>query len=328
MPPKTLYKYRSFSSRTVEQLCHDQLFFADPSTFNDPLDTQPCVVADCDVERLKRTVCKMVRQRTVDTMSAAANTIRYRGQKTADHIEKLSIARAEQAIEQDAYNARDPSHELPYENAYRRLLIARLKRELLLQYEKGVVSLAQRYNCPLMWSHYGDQHRGICIGYTVPPDALPNLQAVSYGGHRTVSADAVAAMILDKDEAARSKVDAAVLFRKAKDWKYEKEWRLLGPRGLNESSLDLCEIVFGMRCSDSVKYAVIRSLEKRDGTAAAFYEIRAVADTFRLKRYRVDVDELCRSYPHRARSVLEDFEAFDSLDHNQVEKTNSLQQSA
>lgn len=325
MLPKILYKYRPFSSRTVEQLCHDQLFFADPSTFNDPLDTQPCVDSDCDVERLKLTVYEMIRQRTVDAMSAAAKSIRYRGQKTTDHIEKLSVARATQAIEQDAYNAGDPSHELPYEDAHRRLLSARLERELLLQYEKGVVSLAQRYSCPLMWSHYGDQHRGICIGYTVPPDALPNLQAVSYGGNRTVSASAVAAMILDKEEAARSEVDAAVLFRKAKDWKYEKEWRLLGQRGLNESSLDLCEIVFGMRCSDSVKYAVIRSLEERDGKAAAFYEIRATAGTFRLKRYRVDVDELRRSYPRRARSVLEDFDAFDSLDFDQVKKTNSPQ---
>ncbi|WP_060446883.1 DUF2971 domain-containing protein [Serratia marcescens] len=215
MLPKTLYKYRPFSSRTVEQLCHDQLFFADPSTFNDPLDTQPCVDSDCDVERLKLTVYEMIRQRTVDAMSAAAKSIRYRGQKTTDHIEKLSVARATQAIEQDAYNAGDPSYELPYEDAHRRLLSARLERELLLQYEKGVVSLAQRYSCPLMWSHYGDQHRGICIGYTVPPDALPNLQAVSYGGNRTVSASAVAAMILDKEEAARSEVDAAVLFVRA-----------------------------------------------------------------------------------------------------------------
>lgn len=37
--PDRIYKYRSFSNRTIEMLVEDQLFYADPSTFNDPLDT-------------------------------------------------------------------------------------------------------------------------------------------------------------------------------------------------------------------------------------------------------------------------------------------------
>jgi hypothetical protein len=33
------------------------------------------------------------------------------------------------------------------------------------------VALGARADCPLMWSHYGDQHNGICIGYSIPDDA-------------------------------------------------------------------------------------------------------------------------------------------------------------
>ena len=106
-----------------------------------------------------------------------------------------------------------------------------IERELLQQYNKGILSLAMRYDCPLMWSHYGAQHRGICIGYSVPPEAQRQLHEVRYGGNRNVLASALAQMVLDHDEEARVVVDEAVLLREAPDWHYEKEWRLLGSRG-------------------------------------------------------------------------------------------------
>jgi hypothetical protein len=36
--PNRLYKYRTFNDKTVDMLVMDELYFADPSTFNDPLD--------------------------------------------------------------------------------------------------------------------------------------------------------------------------------------------------------------------------------------------------------------------------------------------------
>ena len=35
--PEKLYRYRSLSTTTIESLCHDQLCFSNPSSFNDPL---------------------------------------------------------------------------------------------------------------------------------------------------------------------------------------------------------------------------------------------------------------------------------------------------
>ncbi len=107
------------------------------------------------------------------------------------------------------------------------------EEELLRRYGKGIVSLAERANCPLMWSHYGDQHKGVCLGYSIRVRAAGDLHKISYGGSRLIAASAVAAM-LDGDEEARHKVDEAVLTKKAVDWRYEREWRLIGPRGPQE----------------------------------------------------------------------------------------------
>lgn len=58
--PERLYKYREFNSRTLDMLVVDQLYFADPSTFNDPLDTKPSLKPDLAVTELERTLGQLV----------------------------------------------------------------------------------------------------------------------------------------------------------------------------------------------------------------------------------------------------------------------------
>lgn len=302
--PAVLYKYRHFSARTVEQLCRDEVYFADPSSFNDPLDTKPCVEADCDVKNLEGAVYELVRRRVDAQMKAGAQTVKYRGPKTMEHIDKHSRAAAQRTLDTLAYHATNPEYEEAPPGPYKALLAYELEGELLQQYDKGLLSLAKRYDCPLMWSHYGDQHRGLCFGYSVPDASRSHLHRMNYGGRRVVLASQVAAM-LEGDEAARRSVDEAVLLRKARDWQYEKEWRLLGPRGTHDSPLELVQVLFGTRCEGAVKHAVSKALEGRAGKVK-LYEMHEVRGTFKLKRRVLD-DELRVHYPRRALSDLEAF---------------------
>ncbi|MGD9884141.1 MAG: hypothetical protein AB7U95_28940 [Reyranella sp.] len=52
--PRRLYKYRAFSNLMLEMLVEDRLFFADPSTFNDPLDSRPSLDTDLAAPELER----------------------------------------------------------------------------------------------------------------------------------------------------------------------------------------------------------------------------------------------------------------------------------
>jgi hypothetical protein len=143
----------------------------------------------------------------------------------------------------------------------------------------------------------------------VPVKAAGDLHKVEYGGSRLVEASKVAAM-LGGNDVARVQVDEAVLLRKARSWGYEREWRLIGPRGLQGSPLELEEIIFGMRCHPSVKYAVAKALEGRDRPVKC-YEIREVPSTFKLRKYVLnDNDELFIHFPKRSLSI---FEAFEDL---------------
>ena len=259
--PRRLYKYRDFNDHTLDMVLSNKVYYADPSTFNDPLDTRPTLETDLDEDVLEKILRNFVERRTSAEMKAAAQTIKYGGPNTTAHIEWISRRQADRLIEEIENHA--TNLDVNYEDHKRLLLEHDIKGELLGQYDKGIVSLTERATCSLMWSHYGGQHRGICIGYSVPDSAIGELYKVKYGGDRLVKASKIAAM-LDGNECFRAQVDEAVLLRKATGWRYEREWRLIGPHGLRDSPLELEEIVFGMRCKESVKYAMMKALEGRD----------------------------------------------------------------
>lgn len=303
--PRRLFKYRAFNNLTLDLIIADNLYYADPSTFNDPLDTRPSLNTDLPAKDLERAVRQLVEQRVSAEMKAAAKTIRYKGPKTLDHIGRLSRLQADQVISEISYNANDPSYEI--DDPHQFLLGRHLEKELLLQYEKGIVSLAERANCPLMWSHYGDQHHGVCIGYSVPAEVYDDLHKVKYGGKRLVDASKVLAM-LEGDKDARRQVNEAVLLRKAASWRYEQEWRLIGQRGLRDSPLELEEVIFGMRCKEAVKYAVITALDNRR-RPVRFYEMHEIHGTFNLKKLPVEDGEMRAFFPRRSRDIHEAFQS-------------------
>lgn len=309
-PPKRLYKYRSFSALTLSMLVEDTIFFADPTTFNDPLDTKPTLDTDIQTDALEAILSQLIEDRTRAELSAAAKTIRYKGPRTLDHIARQSRKAAERLLADISYNATDPEYEVDDPKQF--LLGHYVQEELLRRYEKGVFSLAERANCPLMWSHYGDQHRGICLGYSVPDDTASDLHKIRYGGSRLVQASDVSQM-LRGDETARRRVDEAVLLKKARAWAYEREWRLLGPRGEHDSPLELEEVVFGMRCSSAVIFAVVQALGGRD-RPVRFYEIRGQHGRFLLDKRVADTDELRATLPRRSRRVHELFSDLEDLD--------------
>ena len=299
--PKRLYKYRDLTARTLHMVVGDQLYFANPSTFNDPLDTRPSLDNDVGVGELERILRMLTEQRHAAEMRTAADTMRLKGPKTTDWIEERSRSQADEHLAELAYDTMDP--ECKTEGTLR----YRIELELLGRYEKGIVSFAERDDCPLMWSHYGDQHRGICLGYSVPERATGDVHRVDYEGVRLVKASEVSAM-LDGNDEARARVDAAVMLRKAENWSYEREWRLIGRRGSEGSPLELEEVIFGMRCKDSAKYTIIKALESRRGSVK-FYEVREERGTFDLRKDELGYeDELFSRFPRRHLDLLEAFE--------------------
>ena len=59
-----------------------------------------------------------------------------------------------------------------------RRVLTSLKNDLDNQY--GLLCMSKDWTHPLLWSHYADSHRGLCLGFDIRPSAQHKFQEVIY----------------------------------------------------------------------------------------------------------------------------------------------------
>ena len=82
---------------------------------------------------------------------------------------------------------------------------------------RGVLCFSRAWNNPVLWSHYGDKHKGICLGFYIPDDlVIP----VDYEPERiklNITRDLI-------EGETGEKMMLRVLATKFSDWRYEDEF--------------------------------------------------------------------------------------------------------
>lgn len=154
--------------------------------------------------------------------------------------------------------------------------------------KQGVFSVASKWNCPLMWSHYADHHRGICIEYNSINHKCPIIEAVNYNKSRHVLTSDIEKWIKGSD-IVEKEIFNTFFFSKAPSWEYEKEWRIINPKqGEEDAPLKISGIYFGLRCDRSVLATLVNILK---GSEVQFYSIRTKDKGFTLKKEGVDEED-------------------------------------
>jgi hypothetical protein len=309
--PTTIYRYRAFNELTVSALCSDQLFFARADAFNDPLDCEPCFVADSDLQSLKEALKHLLHHRVSTQVNESLKRARIKGPKAVAHADKIASHEVSKRLADIAYHATNPDYTGTTEENEIRLITQEIESELRQHYARGVCCFSSANLDPLLWSHYGDSHKGLCIGYSLDRDPRPDLQKVVYGGRRSIKTSTVVKAILHHDAKAKKLLEREILLRKADCWKYENEWRLIGSHGIQDSPLKLKNVTFGLRCPKAVKHAIVKSLTGRVDKIE-FFEVSSVRGRFSLKKESLNLDELPNYMPRTAQSAHEIFSVIDS----------------
>jgi Protein of unknown function (DUF2971) len=145
----------------------------------------------------------------------------------------------------------------------------------------GVFSMSQIEDNILMWSHYANHHKGFCIGFVRKNDNLfgdiARTQPVEYDYNYPE------AYPLDENGNYDEAIFKKMLFTKAKDWEYEKEWRLIYNEGDKEEPLlaDISSIIFGLRMSEGHKDTIRKILA--DKPNIRYQQAIDIEYQFRLK---------------------------------------------
>lgn len=231
--PKYLYKYRKFDQYWESTLFEGQLHFAEAITLNDPFDCHMFI----DVKRFS------------NFMNIFASKYVF-PELGYDEICKV-------------YNSR-------IKNNLKRQCIE-IKRDFLLTcFSEDVKSI-------LMWSHYADSHKGFCVEYDMEKVSqiyrdflFPVIyqdqcydfteMAIMLDNSYYRAMKAIEILNIDTNYCLKDVTNNIYvpLLVKAKEWSYEKEWRIVVTDikfGLNEHFIDFSNVISGVYIganSDSV----------------------------------------------------------------------------
>lgn len=81
-----------------------------------------------------------------------------------------------------------------------------------LSKSKGLLCFSKTWKNPVLWGHYADKHRGICLGFELPRTVL---KKVSYVDSRLPRPDMLDEVFMKR-----------LLFTKFSHWQYEQEYRV------------------------------------------------------------------------------------------------------
>lgn len=250
------YKYRPINESTIKLLTNHELYFASPLSFNDPF--------DCKVDFIYEPKCK-------------ADWIKWiKGNNWS--IEKKEKAMAYLNYDTDKFS-----------NTIKSSID---KRKLVESF--GITCFTTLNDNILMWSHYADQHYGICLGFKT------KIQENSIGIEFEEPLNYYPAFKVDYDSGFPFTINLLAdeqneyvkfFISKHNDWKYEKEYRFILDENnylkrnfkFKKSTLD--EVIFGIRVSESNKNLIkniIRKFYTDEGFTVNFYQAKEAERDYAL----------------------------------------------
>lgn len=282
--PAKLYKYAAFNSYSLRLLSEGEAFYSDPKNFNDPLDCNPTIQLDKNIDSklLEDLLFHMIPD---NEREEKFHRIKTDCKQVPNYVDEE---------DGEHYPITDPIFLQKY---YIDELTDKVKTLLNEEMsKKGVLALAERWDSALMWSHYADEHRGICIEYEMvePKHFFDQIKAVSYESERAVKISDLISWKIDSSLEAEQRVISTYFFAKAPDWKYEQEWRdISSSAGVLSSSATISGVYFGFRCDDAVKTCIVKLLQNYTHRKSLnFYQISLHTSNFSLEAQTLDGDRI------------------------------------
>lgn len=259
--PKYLYKYRAFSKNHIGALVENNAWFAIGETFNDPFDCTPEIpMITGDYSSITKWAEKACPQQ-VEHLTAL-----YGSRKAAlDQIFKITANSA---------MGSDNPVKVTIDAVFNRLV------------RSFVCCFSTSSNNNLLWSHYGDYHKGFCIRY----DAKKLLESNNIEFHGEVNycnePINITDFLISNDMLESSR---AFVLQKQPEWLYEEEYRVVYQdfakdindkyRQLNHADDCVDMILFGLKAERENKKLLMSLLDKRK---IKFKEMKRGRDNYKL----------------------------------------------
>lgn len=261
-----LYKYKSINEYTKEALQLNQIYYPNPNSLNDPFDCKSEIYSNSfgmNAEDLinAQLVTSFIHYHTHFKSSYLSEP---KKKHLFNEIKKAKNSRAAVDVIQRFYKSIGINYTL--------LTLKERYKEMSKQINSfGILSLTEDPVNMLMWSHYGDQHKGIVLGIEIDEEEsckqveykneFPKIDMSLSNAHFSMNFQSPENISREYTIELTDQIINDIFYHKAECWNYEKEWRIINQKfGLANYPGKLVEVIFGCRCSDSDKIAVKRCI--------------------------------------------------------------------
>ena len=84
---------------------------------------------------------------------------------------------------------------------------------------RGFISFSKKWNNPVLWAHYADSQKGLCIGFDVPEEHIFEMQYFN----KRIERERIVSKLSDPNITTNN---VRELFAKSTYWSYEQEFRI------------------------------------------------------------------------------------------------------
>lgn len=241
LPNKRVFKYHRINKFLYDLLINNEIWFSNPFSFNDPFDCN--LTIDCN--------------------------------NTPEQIRKYyKIANWKKSAETDKQIQRLIATSFQDKEAFQKKINEISKKTIG---KLGLSCFTQTKDNLLMWAHYTEDHKGVCLEFDHTKDEafFTPFKKVTY-----VKAYPIYNYYNDKNN-----VVAQLMLHKSSHWKYEKEIRLIkkksGIYSFNPESL--IGIYFGDRTSEEQIQTILKLVRERQKyNQTKFYKARIHTNDYKL----------------------------------------------
>lgn len=210
--PKALYKYHRINRNLIKLLINNSLWAGTASNLNDPY--------DCNFEMSK----EFFKEKFLNKMFSGEE---YKLIPEADKkwfLDGLGAVFTEDQIK-----------------TFQRFSLKFI----------GICCFSSKHNSELMWSHYADSAKGVCLEF-------------DFRKNDSIKKKLIPVRYSDKTILAQNEVDISkALIKKRKAWSYENEWRIIQDIGIIPfDKSELVRVIFGPRVNRECYVIVLKALAK------------------------------------------------------------------
>ena len=294
--PQRLYKYRSCCKNHINAFKDDQLWLSTSDLYNDPFDTLIRFNGEEIMNAFSLMRSPEMREAIIKHIADGGNYPQPVDNQITEEYKKSNQEIAEQIIQ----NGSIPDfNEASLKNLELQVFLAIQIIPLVMQHMSTSACFSEDVNSILMWSHYSDLHKGFALGYDLSPYLFPNkynlgLFPVIYNNQRYDATEYLCYLIgtimklplKNADKLSQIKL----LLYKAKEWEYEKEWRLINGQGQDifKAHAEPYQI-----CPNSIYYGCHISNED-------FNTLHTIAKEKNLLEYKMQIDNAANTYEMKA----------------------------